>query len=662
MDNKKVSIEITANSYILKGNIDALLGNRRFCLSLKRLGYQGDRENGTITIPFEEPTKIAKLQEIRDLFSRFGFHDELADSTKKQLVAYDRELENFAIFSNQAKKIRNDEFSDNPDLVGGFKSFLEVLSQRMVARELYDLQKLSAFHMAFSQNACNFAVPGAGKTSIVYGAYAYLKNLPADSPKHVDKLLVIGPLSSFAPWENEYEQCFGHRVESRRLSGDQTQTKDTKIKHLYSDSPKELTLISHAGIGDLEHEITDFLKRYKTMVVVDEAHRIKNSEGVWGQSAVEIAKEATARIILTGTPVPNGYEDLYNLFQFLYPFKFQDILKIHYEQLKGLTKNMVSENDSRVKSFVENIKPYFIRIKKRDLKLPGVEESVIRVPMDEHQREIYSFIEDKYIESFRNNASATIKDALNKARLIRLRQAATNPSLLLNSLQSSLEQSEHGEDPNFRFARLYDESIEDSRIFRQIRTYSGTAFPQKFLRIKELLISEIFPSGGKAVVWTVFIQNAEDLQEYLKKEGIATRLLIGRVPQDERERIVEEFNNPENLDFQVVIANPFSVAESISMHQGCHNAIYMERDYNAANFLQSKDRIHRVGLSEDVVTSYFYLISEDSVDSIIQEKLAKKVSRMEAIIDEDIPLFNRLDDLDETDVITALLENYARRA
>ena len=35
----------------------------------------------------------------------------------------------------------------------------------MPCRTLYDLQMLSAYHMAFSQNACNFSVPGAGKTS-----------------------------------------------------------------------------------------------------------------------------------------------------------------------------------------------------------------------------------------------------------------------------------------------------------------------------------------------------------------------------------------------------------------------------------------------------------------------------------------------------------------
>src|SRR5690606_33133049 len=96
------------------------------------------------------------------------------------------------------------------------------------------LQLLSAFHMTFSQNSCNFAVPGAGKTSIVYGAYAYLKQLPKEDSRHVDKLLVIGPLSSFAPWENEYEECFGKAVVSQRLSGDSTISRERKEEHLYS--------------------------------------------------------------------------------------------------------------------------------------------------------------------------------------------------------------------------------------------------------------------------------------------------------------------------------------------------------------------------------------------------------------------------------------------
>ena len=87
----------------------------------------------------------------------------------------------------------------------------------------------------------------------------------------------------------------------------------------------------------------------------------------------------------------------------------------------------------------------------------------------------------------------------------------------------------------------------------------------------------------------------------------------------------------------------------------------MERDYNCSNFIQSKDRIHRVGLKKGQITRYFYLISKNSIDEVIDNKLKIKIERMEKIIDDDIPLFSRLNDDDETDIINELILNYDRR-
>ena len=74
-----------------------------------------------------------------------------------------------------------------------------------------------------------------------------------------------------------------------------------------------------------------------------------------------------------------------------------------------------------------------------------------------------------------------------------------------------------------------------------------------------------------------FIQNAKELKQYLHSYNIESRLLIGEIGQEEREATILKFNDPKNQEFQVVIANPFSVAESISLHKGCHNAIYGKR-------------------------------------------------------------------------------------
>ncbi|NVJ47012.1 MAG: DEAD/DEAH box helicase [Cytophagia bacterium] len=578
-----------------------------------------------------------------------------------KVESYHREDELFDEFSKKARLIRNDQFMDDPSLVEDFRNFKNVL-ERSLSRTLYPLQLLSSFHMAFAQNACNFAVPGAGKTSIVYGAYAYLKSLPDNDPKKIDKLMVVGPLSSFAPWENEYKSCFNKDVRSVRLSGNSDISRERKEEMLYSSNPAELTLIFHGGVSSLQQEILDFLKSNKVMVVVDEAHRIKNPDGVWGRSAVEISREAISRIILTGTPVPNGYEDLYNLYQFIYPFKFKDILGFHYANLCELTKTS-SPDSERIKKLTENISPFFIRIKKDDLKLPKIEEHVLSVHMNSGQREIYDFIESRYISSFKENSGGTVKDILNRAKLIRLRQASTNPSLLALPLKDALlDNPEFGEsDPNIAFTYDSDEFIDDSEFFDKICNYSDFETPQKFIEVRQVIENDIISKGGKALIWTIFIQNAKELQQYLKKFGISSKLLIGETIQSERESIIETFNDPNNKEFSVVIANPFAVAESISLHKGCHNAIYLERDYNCSNFIQSKDRIHRVGLDKDQLTTYYYVISTNSIDSVIDSSLRQKVERMEAIIDEDIPLFNRINNNDETDLIKALIIDYAKR-
>ncbi|MDX9925062.1 MAG: DEAD/DEAH box helicase, partial [Ignavibacteriaceae bacterium] len=540
-----VNSDSNKGNFLLEGNLKEILDNRRLLLSMKRLNYGMDE--GKIGIPYKEETKIQILTEIQGILEKFGFSYELSKEAENNLESYTRELRDFFEFAEYARKIRNNEFSDNLSLINEFEDFQKVVKNHLV-RRLYPLQLLSAFHLAFSQNACNFAVPGAGKTSIVYGAYSYLKNLPLENPKHVDRILVIGPISSFAPWENEYEECFGKKPSSFRLSGGEEESKNKKLEHLYSGNPAEITLIWHGAVEGLQSEIVDFLKKHKTMVIVDEAHRIKNAYGHWGKSSVEIAKEARARVVLTGTPVPNGYEDLYNLYQFIYPYKFKDILKVHYSNLVDMTKNSNLESE-RVKAFTKNISPFFIRIKKKDLNLPPIKNYQIPVQMDELQSEIYDFIEEKYVSSFLGNQSATIKDVLNKARLIRLRQAASNPSLLLRSIQDNLDKEDYDGLKTFGQERL-GEFQNDSDILYKIGDYEKNYIPQKYIKTSEL-VSEIISKSGKVIMWTIFIQTAIRLREYLSSKDIKSELLIGEVEQASREIIIQKFNNPEDQDFQV---------------------------------------------------------------------------------------------------------------
>jgi SNF2 family DNA or RNA helicase len=648
MPSITINLDENKQCFILTGDIDSALNNRRMLFSLKRLGY--DKSNLDVVIPYTQHTKIKVLQNLQELLEKFNFSEEKSQEIQDSLNSFYQEKATFEEFSNKAKSIRNYQFSELEQDTD-FADFSKTVSQNFTTRSPRDFQWLASFHMAFAQKSCNFSVPGAGKTTIVYAAYSYLKTIQ-DSNKKVDKLVVIGPKSSFAPWEKEYEECFGKRVESQRISGEVLI--EERKQHLASGNPAELTLISFHSVPNLQNEIDNFIKKNNVMLVVDEAHRIKNPDGKNSVSILEVGKEAKSRVVLTGTPLPNGYQDLYNLYKFIYPYHYKDILKFHYGNLEDMTQKQELESD-RVNQLVDNISPFFIRIKKDDLNLPSTEEKIINIEMDERQREIYDFIEGQYIDSFRDNNSATVKDILNKAKLIRLRQASTNPSLLLQPIIENLEKDDENKN---RFSSS-NEKIADIDIFQEILDYKDV-IPNKFVAIKDLLKNKIIPQSEKVIIWTIFIKNAKQLQEYLQSHSIKAELLLGEIEQNKREKVIDSFNNPKDLSFQVVIANPFTVAESISLHKGCHNAIYMERDYNCGNFLQSKDRIHRVGLRNQI-TRYYYFVSLDSIDEVINQKLDEKAQRMSKVIDSDIPLLNILNDDDETDLIQALVDSYDKR-
>ena len=112
-----------------------------------------------------------------------------------------------------------------------------------------------------------------------------------------------------------------------------------------------------------------------------------------------------------------------------------------------------------------------------------------------------------------------------------------------------------------------------------------------------------------------------------------------------------------------MIANPFTISESISLHKTCHNAIYLDRNFNAGQFIQSKDRIHRYGLKPDNKTNYYYIISENSIDETINRRLIFKEKRMTQIIETaPIPLFFNVDNEDLADEdIKAIIEDYVKR-
>ena len=650
---EELIISSSANGeYIISGCTDTLLRNKRAKLMMRnQLPYTKVGDNVVVSSE-ESIDHVAKILKV--IAGYIGAEVKYDQQINADIMEFKEREERFEEFSREAMTIKNNHCRPEE-----FRAFTEALDEHMPYRHLYALQLLSAYHMAFSQNACNFSVPGAGKTSIVYGAYTYLHSLQRDNAKHVDKILVVGPLSSFGPWESEYEECFGRKAICQRIGAEMSL--EEKKAYFYRDETAELNLISYQTLANVRVETEFFLRNNHVMVVLDEAHKIKNTKGgIQATAIMEMARYCRSRIVLTGTPAPNGYEDIYNLFHFIWPQN--DVIKYNVGQLRDMSRHA---DDSRIGKMMDNVSPYFIRICKHDLHLPpAIDNKPILVPMKDSQRRIYDYIEDRFIEEVKREQSlGCLRSELMKAKMIRLQQVATNPALLKEPLSAFSEQ--YGTD-------LSNVEAEDANIMRDIMRFYNENVPAKYEECCRL-VKEILARGEKAIVWVIFIENITRLQEYFKENGIESRTLYGATPvaadnmSEEqyaltREAIVKEFHKTDS-PFQVIIANPFAVAESISLHKACHNAIYLERSFNCAHFIQSKDRIHRYGLPPGVKTNYYYILSADSVDETIDRRLREKEKRMLDIIENmPIPLFDNAndDDCGEND-IKAILSDYVKR-
>ncbi len=146
----------------------------------------------------------------------------------------------------------------------------------------------------------------------------------------------------------------------------------------------------------------------------------------------------------------------------------------------------------------------------------------------------------------------------------------------------------------------------------------------------------------------------------MENNNVRVAYLYGAVSKEERESVIGEFHK-EQSKYDVVIANPQSVGESISLHRACHNAIYYEMSFNAASYMQSKDRIHRLGLPEGTITNYYYLVSSNTIDETILRRVLEKERRMLELVEgREIPLFVNNSDFEaETaDDIKAIIRDY----
>ena len=466
-----------------------------------------------------------------------------------------------------------------------------------------EFQKRDLSKVLSLSNAANFSVPGAGKTLVTLLAYENER-----VRGKVDRLMVIAPLSAFEAWEKEIVVWMSPSPIIRRLT-------DSSFRE------SEVLLVNYQRLTTNFNEISQWLSRGRSHLVIDEAHRMKRgADGEWGNACLKLAHLAERRDVLTGTPAPQHAKDLVALFQFLWPQQAHIILP------DSITDEFQSEDSNR--ELAAKIKPFFVRTTKQELRLREPLRKVELSNLKPIHAEIYQAITTKMRSVVKASNAERLKFAEISRISMYLLQAATNPALLANAFDGSLQSA-------ISWPPLEFDS--DLEMKYKIENYLSFELPDKFEKLA-VLVSENVSLGKKTLVWSNFIGNIQILETGLLKkfgpQAIHGAIKVMEDSIDPRSRQYALKNFRENPDCMVLIANPATLGEGVSLHDVCHDAIYLERTFNAGEFLQSIDRIHRLGLPDEIETRITFLESCGTVDEVVSKRIKTKVDNMSQMLND----------------------------
>lgn len=579
-------------------------------------GFTLDYAANIYSIPLDKQLFVKTI----NYFEREKINFDLGSTALK----YSKELEIINYNFENLKKIAENYKEGNYDEFQ-FNEFREFVA-RNIKRPLKIHQLKAAYHLYLLGNGANFSVPGSGKTTVVLTVYEKLR-----LEGKINTLFVVGPPACFGPWKNEFYETLGRLPKFSLLAGGYKSNRKTQYYQL-KDNRAELYLTTYHSLLSDQKEVNDFLKQKDNNVyfVVDEAHYIKQISGNWANAVLKQAKLASYRCVLTGTPLPRSYTDVFNLFDFLWP----DQNPISSSDKASIKYNEEINNRPIVKNILDkNIGSLYYRVRKIDLNLkpPNFFEPEL-ITMDKYEKNIYDAIykriKDYSKEEYFKNIEFVNK--LGKGRIMRLRQAVSYPKLLNTAVEDYAE-------------NLFEDLTDLKNI---IRRYDSLEVPSK-IRFLIKKVKKILKEKNKVVIWSNFIETIKLIEKHLKKEGYYCKKIYGATPiegtkvkeEETREKIRDEFVSVDS-GLNILIANPAACGESISLHKTCHHAIYYDLSYNCAQYLQSLDRIHRVGGSEYVEANYYYLQYKNTIDIDIKKNIDNKTRKMYEIVEEEYPIYS----------------------
>jgi len=413
----------------------------------------------------------------------------------------------------------------------------------------------------------------------------------------VRSILVLTPASLTEQWREELENKFHERFTVMETPSDWRAVRD-------HDDGRWITSLDRAK---RKHQSAEILEREYDLLIIDEAHKLKNRSTLAWQFVNRIRKRYV--LLLTATPIQNDLMELYSLITILAPGQLGTV--------RAFRRHFLEQADARqpknTRSLRRLLNDVMIRNRrsKVDIQFPKRQAAIYHLALSEPEWQLYADVTDYIRRRFRDVDSDKY---LRLTLVILQRELSSSPQAVASTLRKMVQDRGHGDKARAELQRFLDlaESIPIGR---------------KLHAVKEIL--EKFP--GKFLIFTEYRQTLDTIVNQLAAWGIRAIGFHGGMNIDQKEAAVAAFRG-DDPDHEVrVMVSTESGAEGRNL-QFCHQLINYDLPWNPMRVEQRIGRLHRLGQEYDV--TIFNLSCNETIEAHVIELLARKIRMFELVIGE----------------------------
>jgi SNF2 family DNA or RNA helicase len=514
-------------------------------------------------------------------------YNEIADSFPRLYVTPEAET--------AVKDLRESEVSVAAMKAEGWEK--AIMAEPMPLKTKPFNHQILAFNIGMKLlNTALLMEQGCGK-SLVAVAISGRRYLRGD----IKQVLVAAPASVVPVWPGEYGVHASFPVGVWPLSGG---TKD-KIKQMEKFKGVGLKVLvnNYESIWRMEKELERWIKREPTMIVCDEAQRIKTPSAEQSKALHRLGKFAAYRMILTGTPVCNSPLDFFSQYKFLDPSIFGPYVG-PFRARYAVEISLDTKSGGNYKKIVGYLHLDELKQKAHSIAFRCTKAECLDLP-EQIDQTLYCELESRAAVAYNQLLRESVAElghetvtAINVfSKLLRLAQIAGG-FLNIDGDVTRISTAK---------MKLLDETLDD-----------------------------LMDAGKKAVVFGRFIPEINAIKALLEKKKVEYRFITGEVKLEDRGAVVEEFQKDENV--RVFVAQIQCAGLGITL-TAADTAIFYSLDFSFANYDQCRARIHRIGQKNHC--TYLHLVAKGTVDEKILKALQNKRDVATDVVDKWRELFKK---------------------